>query len=114
MAERKCHTCGETFRKGRRVSVLLPTGELAGALVCIACADRALRIVAPLPNAASTVRERIIPNATLALIRTRLQSFRLPYAEGVVVEADSYASGRVSGIDRAIALIDAVQQGWSI
>lgn len=45
----RCRGCGNTFRKGRRVSLLGVDGTLTPAIVCLNCAGtgRALRIVAP-------------------------------------------------------------------
>lgn len=41
-----CPTCGESFRKGRRTSVITDAGDIVVRLVCPRCAKRAVKIVA--------------------------------------------------------------------
>lgn len=42
----KCPTCAKPFHKGKRLHVLLETGDLVVRVVCGACFRRSLRVVA--------------------------------------------------------------------
>ena len=117
-----CTGCGESFRKGKRRNVLLPTGELVTRLVCGGCASRALAIV-PVRRAAlctccpggdtreasvcarcsNEMAHRAVASALapfIAHIRGLAKAYRLnddPRAAGLEVAAEVLDAGRITG-----------------
>lgn len=126
---KRCPACGDEYRKGRIVFLLLPTGELERKKVCQECAGTvAIRIV-PVNGARCGGAHRCVHGeclreaqfcpdhrerpAYLEEIAKRLKAWIIvttpmrPTSEGV----DKYLEGRKAGLESALELVDEVSKG---
>ncbi|HTA20260.1 MAG TPA: hypothetical protein VK989_13270 [Polyangia bacterium] len=108
----RCKGCGAEFRRGLKRSLLLPSGDVVGAIVCRACASRALSILtptAPPPAPAPVIEGR----EQLEHVRRNLRTF-LALEEARQKTPDlaetirQYSQGRIDGLLSATTLISAI------
>lgn len=99
---KKCPTCGEAFRKGRRRIVHHFDGSISVALVCPACVARTLSIVTQFPRAGLTVSGVELLQKVSDRLRTHLKAAALTQHPDHV---DEFLRGRADALSCAIELI---------
>lgn len=103
----RCKGCGKDFRRGRRRSLLQTDGTLASAIVCPACANRCLQVLAPAFYVPP--RELVIEGGELLQkMRASLQVFRRSAEinmRGLEADERARVMGHIEGLDQAIELV---------
>jgi hypothetical protein len=114
----RCKGCGGEFRRGLQRKILLPSGDVVGAIVCRACAGRALSILtptAPPPPAPTVLDGRELLERVRRDLRTYVEAAKafpmmvseeLPASDRIAQL--SHHRGRIEGLETGIARIDAI------
>lgn len=105
MSSRKCPTCGETYRKGKKRIVHHFDGSISVAFVCPECVRRTLSIVTQFPRAAMTVDGVDLLQRVLDRLRTYLHGATLVHNEQTTPLTIEFQRGRIYALNSSIELI---------
>lgn len=109
MKQKKCPTCGEPFRKGKRCVILHFDGSIAAAIVCLACVARSVSLVTPFPRAGLTVDGVELLQRVSDRLRTYLSAVRL--VDSPVESVKEFQAGRADAFSTAIAIVQRAISG---
>jgi hypothetical protein len=103
MSTKKCPTCGEAFRKGKRRVVLHFDGSIAASLVCPACVSRSVSFVTPFPRAGLTVNGVQLLQRVSDRLRTMISAATMVGAP--TSDEQAFTQGRIAALSSAIELV---------
>jgi hypothetical protein len=101
-----CKVCGREYRSGRVAHVIDEAENLRKARVCKPCVEAGITIVLKRPPVRPQ-GDRTVRNPQLDAIKKRLATIRKIAANGT----GDFAHGQIAGLDSAIALVEAAQEG---